>query len=206
MPLPSISKQTDNLKQLKLFFVFILFQLDVEDKKKILNSKLKKKELNKLIENFLNLEYISIFGKPLQFTYKALERFKKVVKQKLLGGRRYIKYDSDNKQHIFVTLFFCIVLDIYLKNLISFSLIQIAINFYLKMVIVINQSIALLHIVTFSKLVLMLAAIKLFCKRNNWTASIIMLTQHFVQMKLITKKLKEELFAYLIIIFACNQI
>ncbi|MCJ1347934.1 hypothetical protein MMC31_006164 [Peltigera leucophlebia] len=67
MPPPSTSEQTDNLKPLKLFPPFVSFRLDVEDRRKMLDPNLKKKELSKPMEDFSKLEHMSMFGRPLWF-------------------------------------------------------------------------------------------------------------------------------------------
>lgn len=120
MLLLSINKQIDNFKQLKQIFFCMLFWLDIKDRKKILDLNLRKKELNKLIKSFSKLKHILMFGKSLWFVYKSLERLEKMVKQKFLDGKKYTKYDFDNKYHVFAALFFCIILNICLKNLIFF--------------------------------------------------------------------------------------
>ena len=43
----------------------MLFQLNIKDNKKILNLNLEKKKLNNSIKNFLKLQHILIFDKPL---------------------------------------------------------------------------------------------------------------------------------------------
>ena len=77
------------------------------------------------------------------------------------------KYDFNNKDHVFAVYFVYIALNVYLKNLVSPLLVQTAINFYLKMVIIIDQNIGILYTSTFFELVLALAAIILLCKRNK---------------------------------------
>lgn len=55
----------------------MLFWLDVKDKKRMLDPNLRKKELSKPIESFLKLEYLSMFGKLLWFTYGGPKRLEK---------------------------------------------------------------------------------------------------------------------------------
>ena len=95
----------------------------------------------------------------------------KIAKWKLLSDRKYSKYDPNNKHHIFAALFFCVTLNVYLENLVSFLLVQMTINFYLRVVITIDQNIDILYTSTSFKLVLAFAAINLLCKRNKWIAS-----------------------------------
>lgn len=56
------------------------FWLDVENKKRMLDSNLRKKELSKLIESFLKLEYMSMLGKLLWFAYESSRRLEKIAK------------------------------------------------------------------------------------------------------------------------------
>lgn len=101
----------------------MLFCLDVKDKKRMLAPKLKEDELKKLMAHFLESKHISIFGRPLWFVYRSPDKFEEVAKWKLLGGKRHTKYDLDNKDHNITAFFFCVALDICLKNLVSFLLI-----------------------------------------------------------------------------------
>lgn len=74
------SDQTDNLKRLKLFFPFVLFYLDIEDRKRILAKNSRVDKLKKLIASFLELKYASMFGRPFWFAYKGSDKLKKVAK------------------------------------------------------------------------------------------------------------------------------
>lgn len=80
MFLPSISDQINNLKQLKLFSSFMLFRLDVENRKKMLVPKLRKNEFNKLIAIFSKHKYMSIFGRASWFLYGGLDKLGEVAK------------------------------------------------------------------------------------------------------------------------------
>lgn len=53
------------------------------------------------MKDFSKIEYILMFGRPLQFAYKSLKRLKKIIKKKLLNDKKYKKYDFNNKQYIF---------------------------------------------------------------------------------------------------------
>lgn len=68
---------------------------------------------------FLKPKHISIFVQPLWFAYKDFDKVEKVAKWRLLGDKRHAKYDLNNKDHFFATLSNYIILNIYLKNLIS---------------------------------------------------------------------------------------
>lgn len=138
MPLLSINKQTNSLKRLKLFPPFMSFQLDARNRRMILDSNLRKKELNKLIDGFSEPKHILIFNRPLWFIYKGPEKLEEIAKWKFLGGRRYVKYNPDNKDHILAARSFRVILDVCLKNPISFSLIQMAVNSHLRVIITID--------------------------------------------------------------------
>lgn len=155
----------------------MLFCLDVEDRKRILALKSREDKFKKLMAPFLQLKYISIFGRPFCFIYGGSDILEEVAKQKFLGSRRYVKYDSNNKDHIFAVLSFYVALDIYLENPISFPFVQIIVNFHLKIIISMEQSTDVLYRAISSKLILTFAVIKVLCKRNNWTINIQILTQ-----------------------------
>lgn len=80
LPLPSTSEQIDNLKQLKLFPPFVLFWLDIVDRKRMLDLNLRKKELSKPIKGFSKFEHISIFSSLLWFIYRNSKKLEKVTK------------------------------------------------------------------------------------------------------------------------------
>lgn len=61
-------------------FFFVLFCLNVKDKKKILAKKLREDKLKKLTEGFLEYKYILIFDKLFWFAYKSLDKLKEVAK------------------------------------------------------------------------------------------------------------------------------
>lgn len=125
---------------------------------------------------------------------------------KLLGGRRYTKYNSDDKYDILAALFFCVTLDVYFKNLLSFLLVRTAINSHLRIVVSMDQSIGVIYIITLFEPVLALVTLKLLCKGNNWIGSIKILAQQLFQLGLVAKRLKKELFAHLMMIFTRDQI
>ena len=56
------------------------FYFDIEDKRRILAKKLRKNNLKKLIADFLEPKYISMFGKVLWFAYKSSDKLEKVAK------------------------------------------------------------------------------------------------------------------------------
>ena len=169
--------QADNLKQLKLFPPLVLFWLDVEDRKRMLVKKLKTEELSKRMADFSKSKHISMFGRPLWFAYEGPDTLLQVAEWKLLGGRRHAKFDPDDKQHVLAALSFCVALDVCLDNLVSLPLIRTAVNSHLRGVISMDQGTGVLHTATPSEPVLVLAAMKLICEGNNWTASIKTLNQ-----------------------------
>ena len=50
-----------------------------------------------------------------------------------------IKYNPNNKKHIFAIAFFCIILDICLEISLSLFLVQIVVNSHLRVVVAIDQ-------------------------------------------------------------------
>lgn len=167
MSLLNTCDQIYNLKLLKLFPPFMSFRLDVKDRRKILAPKSRKDKFKKPMAPFLESKHISIFGRPLWFVYKSSNKLKEVVKWKLLSGRRCAKYDLNNKNHVFIALSFCIVLNVYLKNPVSLLLVQTIVNSHLRMIIIIDQNIGVLYTTTLSKPILALMIIKLLYKKNN---------------------------------------
>ncbi len=206
MPPQSTSDQTDNLKRLKLFPPFVSFRLDVEDRRRMLAKKSREDELKKPMAGFSEPKHISMFGRPLWFAYEGPDKLEEVAKWKLLGGRRYAKYDPDDKDHVLAALSFRVALDVCLENAVSLPLVRTAVNSHLRVVVSMDQSTGVLHTSTPSEPVLALAAMKLLCEGNNWTASIKTLTQQLLQLGLVAKGLKGELFARLVMILARDQI
>lgn len=176
LPPPSTCDQTDNLKRLKLFPPFVSFRLDVEDRTRMLDPETREKELSKPMAGFSKSKHMSMFGRPLWFAYGGPNKLEDVAKWKLLGGRRHTKYDPDDKHHVLAALSFRVAIDVCLENPVSLPLVRTAVNSHLRVVVSMDQSTGVLHTATPSKPVLALAAMKLLCKRNNWTASIKTLT------------------------------
>lgn len=112
---PYISDQTENLKQLKLFPPFVLFRVDVEDKKRMSALNSKEKQLIKAMAIFSKYKYMSIFDGSIWFTYKDPDKFEIMTKQKPFDSRRYTKYDPDNNYHILIPLFFVLYQTFVLK-------------------------------------------------------------------------------------------
>lgn len=76
----STSNQINNLKRLKLIPLFVLFHLDVEDKKRLLAPKSRKDKLKKLMTCFSESKHISMFSKPVWFAYRSPNKLEKVAK------------------------------------------------------------------------------------------------------------------------------
>lgn len=130
-------------------------------------TKSKEDELKKPVTGFSEYKYISMFGRLLWFAYESPDKLEKVAKLKLLGHRKYAKYDPDNKHYVLTALFFCVALDVYLENLESLLFVPMLVNSHLRVVVIIDQNTGILHISTLSKLILALAAIKLFSKKTS---------------------------------------
>lgn len=58
----------------------MVFYLNVEERKRILGLKSRKKEFKKSIAGFSKHIYMSICGKPLQFLYRNLNKLEKMAK------------------------------------------------------------------------------------------------------------------------------
>ena len=209
MPPPS-SDQTNSLKRLSLFPPFVSFRLDIEDRKRMLEPESREKELSKPMAGFSEPSHMSMFGRPLWFTYGGPDKLEEVAKWKLLGGRRHTKYDPDDKHHVLAVLSFRVALDVCLENPVSLPLVRTAVNSHLRVVVSMDQRTGVIHTATPSEPVLALAAMKLLCEGNNWgnnwTTSIKTLTQELLQLGLIAKGLKGELYARLVMILARDQI
>lgn len=65
MPPPSTSDQTDNLRRLKLFPPFVSFRLDVEDRRRMLDPKLRKKEFLKSLYGKNHHKEIPLIAKEI---------------------------------------------------------------------------------------------------------------------------------------------
>lgn len=156
--------------------------------------------------DFSKPKNISMFGRPLWLAFEGPDTLQQVAGWKLLGGRRHAKSDSNDTDHVLAALPSRVALDVCLQNPVSLPLVLTAVNSHLRVVISMDQGTGVPHTATPSKLVLELAAMKLLCEENNWTASIKTLTQQPLQLGLIVKGLKGELFARLVMILAWDQI
>lgn len=182
------------------------FRLDLEDRKRMLVKESKAEELSKRMADFSKPKHFSMIGRPLWLAFEGPDTLQQVAGGKLLGGRRHAKSDSNDTDHVLAALSSRVALDVCLQNPVSLPLVRTAVNSHLRVVISMDQGTGVLHTATPSKLVLELAAMKLHCEENNWTASIKTLTQELLQLGLIVKGLKGELFASLVMILARDQI
>ncbi|KAI9772958.1 MAG: hypothetical protein M1840_008840 [Geoglossum simile] len=186
-PPPSfMSSQTDDCKRLRLFPPFVSFRLDVEDRKRMWEPKSREEELSKPMTGFLKAKHITMFGRPLWFAYNGPDKL--------------------HKHYVLAALSFRLSLDVCIENPVSLDLVRTAVNSHLRVVISIDQRTGILSTATPFEPVLALAAMRLLCQGNNWTASIKTLTGELLQQGLVAKDIKGELFARLVMILVSDQV
>src|SRR5205085_143348 len=110
--LPVWSFQTTRLAR---FPPFLALQLDVEDRRKMLNQESMDSELCKPMCRFSEPKHMAMFGRPLWFAYDDVE-MGSLAKLKLIGGKQNKEYDAEDVHHVFAALSFRLSLDVCLHN------------------------------------------------------------------------------------------
>jgi hypothetical protein len=194
----------EDVTQLKRFPPFVALQLDVEDRRRMQDRELKKKELEKPLQTFATLEHMALFGRPLWYAYAdRSEDMIKLAKLKLLGGQKGAQYTPDDPDHVFAALSFRLSLDVCLQNPSTVSLTRTAVNSFMRVVISMDQETGMMDTLTPSEPVLARAAMEHLCNNtNNWPDSIRTLSKELLEKGLIEKGRKGELYARLLLILA----
>lgn len=189
---------------LERFAPFLALQLDVEDRKRMMNrlgSDSKTKEIQKKMNEFAQPEHMAMFGRPLWFGYNP-DEMNKLAKLKLVGGRQGTVYDAKNVHHVFAALSFRLSLDVCLQNPRTHPLARTAVNSFMRVVISMDQNTGVLDTITPSEPVVAKAAMEHLCEKVNWSDSIRTLTEELLDKGLIDKGLKGELYSRFLLILA----
>ena len=186
---------------LERFPPFLGLQLDVEDRKRMLDSDSRTKELLKNMNEFAQPAHMAMFGRPLWFGYDPVE-MNQLAKLKLVGGVQEKAYDGKDVHHVFAALSFRLSLDVCLQNPRTLSLTRTAVNSFMRVVISMDQETGVLDTVTPSEPVVAKAAMEHLCEKDNWTDSIRTLAEELLDKGLIDKGLKGELYSRFILILA----
>src|SRR5256714_6034921 len=192
-------------RSLQRFPPFLGLQLDVEDRKRMLNPDSRTKELYKKMKEFAQPEHMAMFGRPLWFGYDPTE-MNQLAKLKLVGGRQGTTYDAKDIHHVFAALSFRLSLDVCLQNPRTLSLARTAVNSFMRVVISMDHETGVLDTVTPSEPVVAKAAMEHLCEKDNWSDSIRTLTEELLDKGLIDKGLKGELYSRFILILARDSL
>jgi predicted transcriptional regulator len=190
---------------LERFPPFLGLQLDVEDRKRMLQPVSQTKELCKKMNEFAQPEHMAMFGRPLWFGYDP-ENMNQLAKLKLVGGRQGTPYDARDVHHVFAALSFRLSLDVCLQNPTTHSLARTAVDSFMRVVISMDQETGVLDTVTPSEPVVAEAAMEHLCKNYNWSDSIKTLAEELLDKGLIEKGMKGELYSRFILILARDWI
>ena len=192
---------------LERFPPFLGFQLDVEDRKRMLNPDSLMKELHKKMNEFAQAEHMAMFGRPLWFGYDPVE-MNRLAKLKLVGGKQETQFDPKNVDHVFAALSFRLSLDVCLQNPRTYPLARTAVNSFMRVVISMDQETGAMDTITPSEPVVAKAAMEHLRKTGSWSHSIRTLTEELLDKGLIDKGLKGELYSRVILILArdCLQL
>jgi hypothetical protein len=187
---------------LKRFPPFVALQLDVEDRRKMLDQDRRAEELCKPLVDFAKLRHMALFGRPLWHIYEDPMYMNRLAKLKLLGGKQRSTFDPWDKDHVFAALSFRLSLDVCLQNPSSVSFIRTAVNSFMRVVISMDVDTGKMDTLTPSEPVLAKAAMEHLCQGGNWPYSIRTLTKELLEPGLIEKGQKGELYARLVLILA----
>jgi hypothetical protein len=186
---------------LEHFPPFVALQVDVEDRKRMLDPNSRAEELRKAMNEFTQPEHMAMFGRPLWFGYDAVT-MNKLAKLKLLGGKQGTTYDAENVHHVFAALSFRLSLDVRLQNPRTLTLARTAVNSFMRVVISMDHDTGVLDTTTPSEPVVAKAAMEHLSERKNWSNSIQTLTSELLDKGLIDKGLKGELYSRFVLILA----
>jgi hypothetical protein len=184
---------------------FLGLQLDVEDRKRMLDPDSHMKELDKKMNEFAQPEHMAMFGRPLWSGYGPAD-MNQLAKRKLVGDRRWTLYNAKDVNHVFAALSFRLSLDVCLQNPRTQSLVRTAVNSFMRVVISMDQETGVLDTITPSEPIVAKAAIEHLCEKYNWSDSIRTLTEELLDKGLIDKGLKGELYSRLILILARDRL
>jgi hypothetical protein len=198
---PSARIATTGGLSLARFPPFLGLQLDVEDRKRMLDPDSRTTELHKKMNEFTYPEHMAMFGRPLWFGYDPAD-MNQLAKLKLVGGRQRTTYDAKDVHHVFAALSFRLSLDVCLQNPRTHSLASTAVNSFMRVVISMDQETGVLDTITPSEPVVAEAAMEHLCENSNWSDSIRTLTEELLEKGLIDKGLKGELYSRFILILA----
>jgi len=192
----------DTTPPLKRFPPFLALQLDVEDRRRMQDPKLRIAELRKSLFDFAQPKHMAIFGRPLWRVYDQPYKMYEVARLKLVGGKQGAAYSHSNEHHVFAALSFRLALDICLQNPRTISLARTAVNSFMRVAISMDQDTGVAYTITPSEPVLAKAAMEYLCEQGSWTASIRTFTKELLEKGLIEKGLKGELYSRLVMILA----
>ncbi|KKK21711.1 hypothetical protein ARAM_007644 [Aspergillus rambellii] len=201
---PSARLGVRSKELLRRFPPFLAFQLDIEDRNNMANGHMEK-ELARSFTEFTKPEHLAMFGRPLWHGYQTSHLVHDLARLKLVGGKTGERYNGNNVDHVFAALSFRVSLDVCLQNPRTIELTNIAVNFYMRVVISMDTETGAMYTETPSEPVLAKAAMSHLCE-NNWPTSISTLTKELLNKGLIEKGLKGELYARLMLILARDTV
>jgi hypothetical protein len=179
---------------------FLALQVDVEDRRRMVENR--EAELGKRLAEFAEPAHMAQFGRPLWSAYiKRPDEMAKLAKYKLIGESD--KYQPVNTNHVFAALSFRLSLDVCLQNPRTLPLARTAVNYFMRVVVSMDQDSGVLDTITPSEPILVKAAMEHLCEDDtNWPTSIRTLTDELLEKGLIQKGLKGELYSCLVFILA----
>jgi hypothetical protein len=133
-------------------------QLDIEDRKRMLNPDSRTKELRKKMNEFAQLEHMAMFGRPLWFGYDPKQMIE-LAKLKLVGGQG-TEYNYRDVHHVFAALSFRLSLDVRLQDPRTRSLVRIAVSAFMRVIISMDQETGTLNTITPSEPVVAKAPVR----------------------------------------------
>lgn len=161
----------------------------------------KEAEARKTLKNYASVDHMVLFGRPLWSAYvKSPEDLAKIARVKLLGESD--RYNAKDRNHVFAVLSFRLSLDVLLQNPVSLPLSRTAVNSYMRVMVGMEQDSGLLDTISPSEPILSKAAMEILCENDAWPQTISSLSTELLDMGIIEKGLKGELYARMMLILA----
>ena len=163
------------------------------------------------IRDFALAAHMALIGRPLCAFLRNEGELDKIPQRKLLGGPS--KFLLENLNHAFAALAFRLALDVCIENRVSLPLSSNSVNANLRIATYINQEAGILETITPSESIVAKAAMTFECMKPKdqatcslWQTSLRTLSGDLLSKGFVSKGLKGELFARLVLVLAHDMI
>ncbi len=200
-----IEDDTGKIRRLDRFDPLTYFEVNVEDKRRMHDVRLRTKERQMPIADVSHPCHLAIFGRSLWSAYTDVKVLLAVARAKLLGGEG--TYDSSNVNQVFAVCSNRLSLDPCLQISESLPLAYEAVRCHMRIVKSLDVAAGTLVTVAISEPILAIAAMDLLnAAAETWQESISTLASRLFRTSLVDKGRKGELFSRLVVVLAADDV